>query len=50
MKGQLVDEHLDFNVYDAYEALDKDRKGFVTIIDLVEGLESFKVLDMPAYC
>ena len=45
-----MDEHLDFNVYDAFEALDKERKGYITQLDLVEGLENFKILDMPAYC
>ena len=43
----MVDEHLDFNIFDAFEALDKERKGFITVLDLVEGLESFKILDMP---
>ena len=46
----MVDEHLDFNIFDAFEALDKERKGFITVLDLVEGLESFKILDMPQYC
>ena len=50
VKGQLVDEHLDFNLVDAFEALDKGRKGFVTTLDLVECLEDIKILDMPGYC
>ena len=50
VKAQLVEEHLDFNLIDAFEALDKNRKGFVTALDLVECLEDIKILDMPDYC
>ena len=50
VKAQLVEEHLDFNLIDAFEALDKNRKGFVTTLDLVESLEDIKILDMPDYC
>ena len=46
----MVDEHLDFNLIDAFEALDKERKGFVTALDLVESLDDIKILDMPGYC
>ena len=45
-----MDEHLDFNLIDAFEALDKNRKGFVTALDLVECLDDIKILDMPGYC
>ena len=50
VKAQLVEEHLDFNSIDAFEALDKNRKGFVTTLDLVECLDDIKILDMPDYC
>ena len=50
VKAQLVEEHLDFNLIDAFEALDKNRKGFVTALDLVECLDDIKILDMPDYC
>ena len=38
---------MDFNLYDAWEALDRHRKGFVTPLDLIESLEDIKVLGMP---
>ena len=46
---QLVDEHLDFNLYDAWDALDKYRKGFLTPLDLAECLEDVNTLGMPQY-
>ena len=38
---------MDFNLFDAWEALDRHRKGFVTPLDLIESLEDIKVLGMP---
>ena len=47
IKDQLVEEHLDFNLFDAWEALDRHRKGFMTPLDLVESLEDINILGMP---
>ena len=38
---------MEFNLFDAWEALDKHRKGFVTPLDMVESLEDIDVLGMP---
>ena len=46
-RGQLVEEHMDFNLYDAWEGLDKHRKGFLTPLDLTESLEDINALGMP---
>lgn len=46
-RTQLVEEHMDFNVYDAWEALDKHRKGFLTPLDFTESLEDINALGMP---
>ncbi len=47
VKTQLVEEHMDFNLFDAWESLDKHRKGFMTPLDLTESLEDISVLGMP---
>ena len=38
---------MDFNLYDAWESLDKHRKGFLTPLDLMESLEDISALGMP---
>lgn len=38
---------MDFNLSDAWEALDKHRKGFLTPLDLVESLDDSNILGMP---
>ena len=38
---------MDFNLYDAWEGLDKHRKGFLTPLDLTESLEDINALGMP---
>ena len=38
---------MDFNLFDAWESLDKHRKGFMTPLDLTESLEDIAVLGMP---
>jgi len=47
LKCVLVEEHLDFNLLDAFQPLDKGKKGFVTSLDLVEALEDYAVLGLP---
>ena len=47
VKVQLVEEHMDYNLFDAWEALDKHRKGFKTPLDLTESLEYIAILGMP---
>ena len=46
VKQQLVEEHMEYNVYDAWEVLDRHRKGFVTPLDLIESLDDINVLGM----
>lgn len=46
LKCMLVEDHFDFNIYDAFHELDRGNKGFVTTIDLVESLEDIKVLGL----
>ena len=38
---------MEFNLVDAWEALDKHRKGFVTPLDLIECLDDISILGMP---
>jgi len=38
---------MDFNLFDAWESLDKHRKGFMTPLDLTESLEDISILGMP---
>ena len=47
VKSQLVEECMEFNLVDAWEALDKHRKGFVTPLDLIESLDDINILGMP---
>jgi hypothetical protein len=50
LKCRMVEDCLDFNLYDTFEALDrKPRKGYVTTLDLLESLEDTRLLGMPIF-
>jgi hypothetical protein len=45
LKCILVEDQVDFNLYDAFEALDKrPRKGFITQIELLECIEDSLII------
>ena len=46
-KCQLVEECLDFTITDAFEALDKNRQGFVNTLSLLESMDNFEILGIP---
>jgi hypothetical protein len=50
LKVSLVENHPDFSLYDAFEAMDRaPRKGFVSQLGLLECLEDVRILGLCQY-